>query len=174
MPRFSRAIALRPVNSIKHVIDTATSAVTSVISTVPIIEAVDAPTKNGTTQVHRGSSVKALYLRIEVLATAGFTTVPRIYMTVQKNPGGNLAEVPPNAVGPNDDKKFVLHQEMIMVAGTTDVQIPRTMFQGVVRIPPRYNKFSERDELNVNFQHDAGETTGITNVCVQCIYKEFY
>jgi len=104
----------------------------------------DAPTLANTVTIATGSTVNAIFLRVEVLAVAGFVSVPRIYMAVMKNPGG-----------------------------TTDVQIPRTMFQGVIRIPPRLKRFGVRDELNVLFQQDTAETTGITNVCVQCIYKEF-
>jgi len=62
---------------------------------------------------------------------------------------------------------------MIMVASAADVQIPRTMFQGVIKIPPKLKRFGVDDRLLVAFQHDSAETTGITSVCVQCIYKEY-
>jgi len=112
-------------------------------------------------------------MRVEVLAQAGFVTVPRIYMAVQKSPGNSIPIVNPNSVGTNDNRKWIIHQEMVMVAGLVDQQIPRTMFQGVISIPQKMRRFGVDDNLTVSFQHDSGETTGITNVCVQCIYKEF-
>ncbi len=143
------------------------------VSTVPLADVADNPIASTPNQVSIGCRISAIYLRVEVLATAGFVTVPRIYMAVQKSPGDSIATVPPNSVGTNDNRKWIIHQEMIMVAGTTDVQIPRTMFQGVIKIPFKMQRFGVDDSLKVSFQHDAGETTGITNVCVQCIYKEF-
>ena len=167
--------SLHPVNSIKHVVDTATSAVLAVTSVVPIIQAVDNPGLANVTQIKMGAVVNSIYLRVECIATTSFSQVPRVYMLVQKNPGGNLGNIQPNSVGDSDNKKFVIHQEMTMVDGVPDVsEFPRTMFQGVIKIPSRYRRFGVRDEMTVNFQNGVGETTGITNVCVQCIYKEIF
>ncbi len=169
------ALRVRPVNSIKHVVDTATSVVLAVTSVVPIIEAVDAPVLSNVQQIEGGSVINAIYLRCEVLGTGVYAGVPRVYFTVQKNPGGNLAFVQPNSVGGSDNKKFVIHQEMTMIhnAGADGAGFPRTMFQGVVKIPSRYRRFGVRDTMIVAFQNGSGETSGIANVCVQAIYKEF-
>ncbi len=109
------------------------------------------------------------------MATNQFSGVARIYMSVFKNPGNNLVGPNPNGSGVSDNKKHLIHQEMLMTAGTlsgTD-NFPRTLFQGVVRIPPRLKRFGYDDKLFILLQNGSGETTGITNVCVQCIYKEF-
>ncbi len=173
MPRFQRGLGLRPVNSIKHIVDLASSAVTSVVTVLPVIDASDTPTLGNPESVAVGSTVNAIFLRVEVLAQGAFVTVPRIYMTVQKNPGNNLTTTNPNSVGTSDNKKHVIHQEMIMVGDSTESRIPRTMFLGVIRIPPRLKRFGHDDRLQISFQHDAGETSAVTNVCVQVIYKEF-
>jgi len=173
MPYRQRGLGLRPVNSLKHVVDIATSAVTNVVSVIPVIDVEENPVSTSPAQVSVGCRINAIYLRVEVLATGTFVTVPRIYMTVQKRPGAAIPTVDPSAVGISQHRKWVIHQEMTMVGGTTDVQIPRTMFQGVIKIPGKMNRFGVDDRLNVNFQHDAGETTAVTNACVQCIYKEF-
>ncbi len=169
----ARAMRLRPVHSLKHIVDTATSAVLAVISEVPVITAVASPSLASVTQINQGSTVNAIYLNIQVLATNVFAGVPRIYFAVMKKPGGGLTNPNPNAAGASDNKKFIIHQEMLMVANAADSGFPRTVFTGVIKIPPRLKRFGYNDELVVLFQNGVGETTGINNVCVQCIYKEF-
>ncbi len=173
MPNRRMALRIRPVQSLKHIVDVPTSVVLAVRTTIPVIEAVDAPILAGVTQVQQGSTVSAIYLRIELLATNAFSGVPRIYMSVFKNPGNNLTSPDPNASGSNDAKRYIIHQEMVGVGNGADTAFPRTMFVGVIKIPPRLKRFGYNDRLTVLLQNGAGETTGITNICVQCIYKEF-
>lgn len=172
-PRFSPS--LHPVVSLKHIVDVPSSTVLAVQSSIPIIEAEDTPTLASPTSVANGSRVNAIYLRVEVLGTTSFTQVPRVYMAVFKNPANNLISPNSNGSGPNDNKKFIIHQEMVMISGTglEGSGFPRTLFVGVIKIPPRLRRFGFNDRLNVLLQNGAGETTGIANVCVQAIYKEF-
>lgn len=157
--------------------DIATSAVPGgITSSVPVIIAVDNPVIGGVADVTTGSQVNAIYLRVEVLNVGStFNTVPRIYMSVQKNPGNEHPNANPASIGDSDLRKFILHQEMTMVTGimSEGSTFPRTMFQGVVRIPPRLRRFGFNDRLSVNFALDQGELNAIVNACVQCIYKEF-
>ncbi len=173
MPRgLSRS--LHPVNSIKHVVDTPSSAVLAVTTVVPVAQAVDSPVLTNVVQIKAGSVINSIFLRVEVLATNVFGGIPRLYFAVQKNPGGNLGNVQPNSVGDSDIKKFIIHQEMVMVSNLADSGFPRTVFVGVIKLPQRYRRFGVRDELTVNLQNGAGETTGINSLCVQCIYKEIF
>ncbi len=166
-------MTIRPVQSTKHGIDVATSAAAEVQAVVILAEAVPSPNIANTEQVNYGSSIPSVYMRIEVLGTGTFVGVPRIYFALMKNPGNNLSIPNASAVGASDSKKFVMHQEMTMVGDATEVKIPRTMFQGVIRIPPRYRRFAANDRLLALFTHAAGETSGVTNACIQCIYKEY-
>ncbi len=171
----SRALRLRPVLSLKHIVDVPTSTVLALQSSVPVIEAVPNPVLGNVTEVHEGSTVNAIYLRVEVLGTTSYTQVPRVYMSVFKDTGGNLVDPNSNGSGTSDNKKFIIHQEMVMISGVglEGSGFPRTLFVGVVKIPPRLRRFGYNDELHVNLQNGAGETTGIANCCVQVIYKEF-
>ncbi len=171
--RSRRNLALRPVHSIKHVIDVASAVVNELITNIQVIQAVDAPTLANTQQVETGSTVNAVYLRVEVLGTVPYVTIPRTYMAVFKNPGGNLSVPNPSRMGSDDDKKWVIHQEMTMLGNVGASPFPRTMFQGVIRIPPKLKRFGINDTLIILFANEAGTTTGTANVCVQCIYKEF-
>jgi len=166
-------LAIRPVQSLKHIVDVATSTVLAVQSIVPVIKAVQNPALGVPTEINQGSTVNAIFLRIEVLATNVFAGVPRIYMAVFKNPGANITAPNANGTGTSDAKKFLIHQEMVMVGGNETSAFPRTLFVGVIRIPPRLKRFGYNDQLNILLQNGSGETTGITNACVQCIYKEY-
>jgi len=170
-------LAIRPVNSLKHVVDTATSAVAGgIVSVVILSEAEDAPVAANPTHVRIGSVINSIYIRVEVKATANFNTVPRIYMAIQKNPGNEHPSANPSSIGDSDLRKFIIHQEMTMVGEASDNSggLPRTMFQGVVKLPSRYRRFGVNDRLICTFSLDDGETTAIVNACVQCIYKEFF
>ncbi len=150
-----------------------TSTVTSVVSVVPIITAVDNPTLGSTPDVTTGSTVSAIYLAVEVFSTNASSSNPVIYMSVFKNPGNNIANPAPSASGSADEKRYIIHQEMVMTGNGALGSFPRTLFKGVIRIPPRLKRFGYNDRLYLLFQHTAGETTAITNVCIQTIYKEF-
>ena len=175
MPRRNSGLGLRPVQSLKHIVDVPTSTVLAVQSVVPIVSATDSPAVSNVVGVQQGSTVNSIYLRIEILGTTSFTQVPRVYMAVFKNPGNNLAHPNANGTGVSDNRKHIIHQEMVMISGTglEGSGFPRTLFVGVIKIPPRLRRFGYDDALNVLLQNGAGETTGIANVCVQCIYKEF-
>ncbi len=174
--RFNRAI--RPVNSMKHVVDVATTAVPAgVTNVVPVITAVDSPTLANPGDINKGSVVNGIFLRVETVHNSGtWVTQPRVYMTVQKDPGNNLGAAFPADVGISNIKKFVIHQEMLMMTGVSaDANsFPRTMFVGVVKIPAQYRRFGQQDRLEVNFSLPAAATTATVSVCVQCIYKEYF
>ncbi len=169
---------IRPVNSVKHIVDVATVAVPAgVTSSVPVIVSVGSPTTAGAADINRGARVNAIFLRVEAVHNSGtFVTIPRVYMTVQKNPGNNLGTPYPASVGSTDNRKWVIHQEMQMHTGISadSNSFPRTMFLGVIKIPGQYARFGIEDRLTINFALDAGETTATVSVCVQCIYKEFF
>jgi len=171
---FRRMSSIRPVQSRKHIVDVATSVVLAVATSVPVIITVDTgPLLGNPTDVKNGSTVNAIYLSIEVFATNAYSGVPRVYFTVFKNPGNNLTAPAPNGAGISDNKRYIIHQEMIMVGNGAMTSFPRTLFKGVVRIPPRLKRFGANDRLAIQLQNGAGETTGISNACVQAIYKEY-
>ncbi len=171
---FRRGLALRPVRSLKHVVDIPSSVVTAIQTVVPVAEGVANPSLSNTEQVAQGCTISSFYLRVEVLATGNYSGVPRVYMAVMKNPGNNLSLPDANAVGSSDSKRYIIHQEMIMVQDNVGTSLfPRTLFQGVIKIPPRLKRFGYNDRLIILLQNGVGETSGISNVCVQTIYKEF-
>ncbi len=144
----------------------ATTAGTQVIQ--DLIRTADAePLLANVRDVAKGSTVNGIYLKIEAVATTS-AALPNAYLAVVKNPGNNLTFPNANVIGANDNKRFVIHQEMLMFQ-RQDGSNPRTLFNGVIVIPRGYRRFAPQDELQalvfspgVNFE-----------ACLQCHFKEF-
>ncbi len=159
--------SIRPVHRIKHVKDSNFGTMVNTQVNVDLITSVDAPVLASTDQVETGSKVNGIYLKVEAVAT-GTEGLPNLYMMIVKNVGGNLTFPSANAVGANDNKRFVIHQEMVMLSETATGG-PRTVFNGVVAIPKGYRRFGPNDLLQLY----VISPFITTNVCVQCHYKEF-
>ncbi len=159
--------SIRPVHRIKHVVDKQAGVTAGTTNATELIKSVDAPVLANTSEVEVGSKVNGIYLRVEVYATSS-AALSNVYMIIQKNPGGQFATITPNTVGSNDDKKWIIHQEMVMLQKVTPSN-PRTLFNGVIAIPRGYRRNGPNDLLNVNVL-----APGVSiDLCLQCHYKEF-
>ncbi len=164
--RFNRSI--RPVHRIKHVVDKQGATAAGTVDTTNLVQSVDAPTIAVTPQVESGSTVNGIYLRVEVVNTGVTGVLGNCYMLVAKNPGGNLTIPQPNIVGSDDNKKYVIHQEMVMLQ-MVDNSNPRTLFNGVIAIPKGYRRMAINDLIVVAIFSPGIEIT----FCLQAHYKEF-
>ncbi len=163
-------LAIRPVQRIKHVVDNSATLAAATALPVFLVTAKDAPVIGGTTEVITGAKVNGIYLRVEVASDDVEVpgAVPQVYMIVWKNPGGNLTAPSASAVGGSDNKRFVIHQEMVMINNSRGGN-PRTLFNGVIAIPRGYRRFGPNDTLSAIFLSPQLDIA----VCVQCHYKEF-
>ncbi len=167
--RGNRALRLRPVNRIKHVVDSQFATAIATVADTNIALATDTPTLAATSSVETGCTINGIFLVIEAVSTSETGVLPNAYLMIMKNPGGNLSFPAPNVVGADDNKKYVIHQEMVMLDSESTSHIPRTVFKGVVVIPRHLRRFGPNDSLVVRV-----ETIGITaNWCLQSHYKEF-
>jgi len=168
---------LRPVKSIKHIVETNGTVTAALASTTDVINTVDAPAYNVTpNQVSTGAQIHGIYLRVEVKGRVQAGGIQNVYMAVYKNLGNNLTLGPIDLIGTTDLRRYVIHQEMLMVSGqdlSTGLGFPRTMFKGVIIIPKSLKRFGVQDKLQVILQHRSGEATQTTEFCIECIYKEF-
>ncbi len=173
--RNRRSLRLRPVNSIKHVVDVNGGITGGTPSTIDVINTVNTPVLGTSNEVEFPSSVHAIFLRVEVIQKVAAGGVDNIYMIVYKNPGGNITAPAVDAVGINDNKKRVIHQEMLMTGTvlTAASAIPKTLFKGVIMIPRGLKRNGANDKLQVVIGHRAAEVTQQSNFCLQCIYKEY-
>ncbi len=158
---------LRPVNRIKHVFDQQAGAVAGASATFNLVTASDNPALANPTEVETGSTVNGIFLKVEVNATSS-AALSNAYMMIMKNVGGNLVFPNANVIGINDNKRFVIHQEMVMMQQVTNSN-PRTLFVGVIAIPRGYRRFGPNDLLQIQIF-----SPGVNlNLCMQCHYKEF-
>ncbi len=165
--RSRRGNSLRPVNRIKHVIDKQAAITAGTSDTTNLIFSVQDPALANREEVLTGSTVNAIYLKVEIIATSA-AALSNAYMLIFKNPGGNTTAPANNVVGASDNKRFVIHQEMLMLQKQANSN-PRTLFNGVVVIPRGYRRNAPDDRLELHVL-----TPGVNaEYCVQCHYKEF-
>ncbi len=171
MARFRRQMALRPVQRIKHVVDSSATLAKNTVLPQTMVNTVDAPVLANVADIVTGSKVYGIYLNIQVASNEAHVAgaIPNVYLIVAKNPGGNLAFNNPNAIGSDDNKRYVIHQEMILIENQGAGSNPKTLFNGVVKIPKGYSRFGPNDLLIIEVfcpQLDIA-------FCVQAHYKEF-
>ncbi len=165
---FMARMSLRPIHRIKHVVDAEGGLVAGTQSVISIIDSDDAPVLANTVEVETGSTVNALYAHVEVSHTSG-TGRPNIYFIVFKSPGNNIVTPAANTIGSNDAKKFVIHQEMIMMSGDAGNGLPRPLFNGVIMIPKHMRRFGPDDRLFFAIL----SPNVAADFCLQVHYKEF-
>jgi len=162
-----RGSSIRPVHRIKHVVDSQQGGVLNTQVNLNLINAVDAPVLTNVNEVETGCAVNGIYLKVEAYATTA-GALANAYLIVYKNTGGNLTFPNGNSIGASDNKKFVIHQEMVMLEQSVNGN-PRTLFAGVIAIPRGMRRFGINDLLVAQVFSPGVNTS----VCFQCIYKEF-
>ncbi len=166
-----RALALRPVNSVKKVVDVEAALVASTVSTVPIANSLSAVawTDAADVNIPQYSNMYGVYLSIYcTLDGAPDASVPIIDWYISKNPGNNLTMPEPGATGGNDNRRWILHEGKGLLAFDTIGQ-PRLLFEGVVKIPKKMQRFSLDDTLDVRILSE--NHNGF--FCLKSIYKFF-
>ncbi len=164
-------MALRPINRIKHVVDTSATVAAAANGNHVLALTTDTPTLAATTSVETGCKINGFYIRFEAASNEAIDlgAIPNFYFLVWKNVGGNLTPPTPNAVGANDNKRYVIHQEMTMLENKGQGSNARTIFNGVVVIPKGMRRMGPNDEWQVQALCPALDTA----VCMQAHYKEF-
>ncbi len=161
--------SIRPVHRIKHVIDRQSALTAGNGENTVLVDTKDAPVLANTDEVETGSKVNGLFVSLEATRVGTTSDVlANVYMYIGKNPGANLALPEANAVGVNDNKRYILHQEMVMLQGT-NAGNPRTIFKGVIVMPRGYRRNGPNDVTVLRIF-----SPGVAiNYCLQCHYKEF-
>ncbi len=170
MARYRTAMRMRPINRIKHVVDSSFTLAATVVNPVALADTEDAPTLAATASVQTGCTINGIYLKVVVASNEAqdVGAVPNVYMYVMKNPGNNIVLPSANAVGANDNKRFVIHQEMVMIDNKLGGQ-PTVLFNGVIAISKGYRRFGPDDRLVIVILSPAINIVA----CIQCHYKEF-
>ncbi len=167
MPRrnFSRGFSLRPVDSIKNIKYAEFSTGTTLVEVI-LAKAVDTPTTAVVTEVKRGSTIKNIWLSLDVcgLAATGVLQTTSFYMW--KNPGDNLTNPAPRTEGSSNEKKFIFKSWNAMTMRNQDGNTPYH-WEGWIKIPRRYQRMGTDDQIALTFL----TTTAAGHGSLQCIYK---
>ncbi len=171
--RYNRGNRLRPINRIKHVVDIQQALPVNTLLPIVIVNSQETPVRANTEECLVGSTVGSFFATVECVASETSTTATaNIYIYFAKIPGNQFAGAMPNGnvVGISDLKKYVIHQEMVMI-NPSDGGNPRNIFKGVVKIPRGYARNGPDDRINMFMFIPS---TGVAvNICAQFHYKEF-
>ncbi len=165
---------LRPINSIKHIVDQQLTVPAGGSSPVIILVGAENPVTTVANEIKIGAKVSTIFLNIQVVNSTNATgLINNAYFYIYVNPGGNIvgtARPAVNAVGTSNLRKMVFHQEMAMLSDAND-SIPITLFKGVLKIPRKAQRIGIGDEIEIQVGTPAGGAE--IDACIQCIYKEY-
>ncbi len=165
--RSRRGLNLRPVNRIKHVVDNQAGTSLGTALFLTLVDTVDAPVLANTDEVVTGSTVNGIYLKVEVYARTA-AALANAYLYVAVNPGNTLTLPNPNVVGAFEEKRYIIHQEMVMLERKVNGN-PRTLFNGVIVIPRGLRRMSPNTRINLVIFSPGVDM----DICMQAHYKEF-
>ncbi len=159
-------MGLRPINSVKNVLDSSGGIVATTVLSVPIATAVDAYA-GGAVEVPIGAKVFSFYLSVFIESDAAEGVSNLVDWHIAVVPSG-LAGLPnPGSTGGNALRKFIIHEEKGL-AGFNDHKGLPMIFKGVIKLPRGYQRMS--DGMQILFRAFS-PTAGL--FCIKAIYK-FY
>ncbi len=164
-----RALALRPVVSLKHE-NTWTFLAQNASTNQQITQIIAVESPVNATEVDIGSIIKSIYVEFNVNGVDNSGASQVFHWQIIKIPAGLSAGGA--ATYNTDQKKFILKRGMEMlpqipVGSGGTVQTKRIF---VVKLPPRIRRFDDNDSLLLQYQ--ASSASGI-NFCGISIFKEF-
>ncbi len=144
-------------------------ALTSSNTVEDIAKAVNSPSNTVTTDCHHGSTIKAIWVSLDMcgLGASGGLVDGIVYLI--KNPGANLTPPGTLAVGSSNEKKFVIKMWSAMLMRNQDGN-PPYHWEGWIKIPKRYQRMGTDDIWQLVWGLDGASGHGFYNV----IYKEYY
>ncbi len=166
-----RSMAIRPVQRIKHVVDSSATVAANTDHPFVLARSDDTPATASNVECQTACTINGFYIRVEVASNEAIDlgAIPNAYLMVSKNIGGNFTMPSPNAVGQSDVKRYVIHQEMTMIENKGQGSNARTLFNGVVVVPKGMRRMGIDDVWNVICVVPALDSA----LCLQAHYKEF-
>lgn len=176
---FRRGNRLRPIDSVKHIVETSqiiaagtNTVLLNMMAGVPTYTLADA---NG---CPTGSKVFSMYLSVFVITEGGEVAneVPLVDWYVMHLPGNvwgstfDATNLPtPGSTGVHLNKRHIIHTEKGL-AGGGDASLAGVpmIFKGVIRIPKGRQRVGEADTIKLMMRANFA-----SKVCAQVIYKHY-
>ncbi len=174
-----RSNNLRPINSVKHIVEASTiiAAITDTV-VLRLVAGVDTYSLADADGVPTGSRVNGFFLSTFVYTEGGEVSneVPLVDWYLIHNPSNRFgttfdaANLPtPGATGIHKNKRFILHTEKGL-AGGGDASLSGVpmVFKGVIAVPKKMRRIGEDDEFLLCYRANFA-----SKVCAQVIYKHY-
>lgn len=158
-----RGLRLRPVNSVKDIVDSTQIGVAAgTTSTVTVCAAVNSYA-GGSTEVPIGAKVFGVYLFVQAASDATNANIDWYFI---KRPN-QVVNPTPGATGGTLPRKFILHEEKGL-PGTYNAGSAPLTYRGFIRIPRGRQSFQEGDLAQVVIRGAQQYS-----FCIKAIFK-FY
>ncbi len=162
----------RPVNSVKHIVDTfgeLAGAVDSGNIFATTVPNTDSVTFNPVS-VRMGATVNAFFISLFIIGATGAPLNGPLDWFLIKTHTGQAAQVPsPGATGTSNLRNQIIHEEKGL-AGSGDGTA--MAFKGVVMIPRGMRRFREGDNWRIVIRSE--DTTNNAQFCLKVIYKSYF
>ncbi len=173
MPFRRRTSSLRPVNSIKHILDSEGQLTGGITSTNVIAVAVP----NVDTSVFKpgdirvGATVNGFFLSIFVIGATGGPVNGSVNWYIMKQHAGQTgADTPaPGQTGVSMLRNQIIHEEKGLVGSGDGTAMA---FKGVVAIPKSMRRMREGDSWTIRI--NSIDATTDAQFCIKAIYKSYF
>ncbi len=165
--RRRRTNDLRPVDSVKNIVQNVAITAAAATTTFVLVTAGDTAALATSNQVKRGCRINTVYLEVWLYGNAVAGVNSPITWAIQKSPGNSIASVQPSAAGVDADKKWVMAMGKGLVGASGNGQ-PGYLIRGWFSIPKKWRRFDSSDQLRLLIENN---TANDLNVCQLCIYK---
>lgn len=163
MVRRRGRLALRPINSVKNIVDTTNLGVAAGTTTTVTVAGTVNTYAGGVTEVPIGAKVKSIYVFFQIQPQAAQGNVD--FFIIRKP--ANVPNPVPGATGGDTARRFILHEEK-GIPGTFNNGASPLTFRGVIKIPRGRQRFAEGDLFQIVFRCSTAY-----DACGKFIYK-FY
>ncbi len=168
-----RSSALRPVNSIKHVIDTegalamtGASSISDVVVAVPNLD----PNSFTPNEVRVGAKVNGFFISVFIIGSSGAGIGASINWYIIKVHDQQTVLPLPGETGSSAIRNQIFHEEKGL-AGSAD-GTPMA-FKGVIAVPKGMRRMRQGDKFQIVIALNAAATDAAT-FCLKAIYKSYF
>ncbi len=163
------SMAIRPVNSLKHIVDTEGALSGAATSATPIATAVITQVDPfNPVNVRVGATINGFFLSVFVIGATGAPLTGAIDWFLWKAHAGQSAPTP-STTGTSEVRNQIIHEEKGL-AGSGD-GTPMA-FKGVVVVPKGMRRMREGDRWELRLR--SSDATNDATFCVKSIYKSFF
>ncbi len=164
MPRYRSRMAMRPINSVKEIVDSTQLGIVAGTTIVVVLATAVNDYVGAVGTVPVGAKVNGMFLFVQMVSATG-----------TGNSDWFIAKIPeavvlptPGATGGTVARRFILHEEKGIPGNAADGAYPLT-FKGVIKIPRGRQRFAEGDTILLV----SRTAVDVSNLCIKSIYKAF-